>query len=493
MDITKVETTEPAPSGGRWLEIFTGTYAPTTTMLCLGVAIFSFNGFLVSTTLPTAIAEIGGARLISWSVSLFLTASIIAGMMAAHAKQRFGARASLTAAGGTFLLGTLIAANAGSMPQLLVGRIGQGLGDGLIAATCYTLIPDIYPKRLMSKVFGTEAAVWAIGAFAGPVLAGLLTEFVSWRAAFYVNVPIILTFLAFVLLILPKSVPGDGAEPHGPIPVLRLGLICLGMLAVMIAGVVEDRILSGLLLALALAGFPLTARLDRRAPNGLLPRSAFGFSSLSGLGFWVVVMMSVAQAASGVFMVYGLQNLWHFGPTIAGSTGALMAICWSLSAVLVANIHHPRLQITLIWVGPLLQTIGIGFITTGFLSGHLALIITGQIFVGCGFGTSWSFISQTMMAASLSSERDKTSALLPTLQSAGFALGGAIAGFTANAAGFVNGASGEAVRQPVVAAFSLASLLAALAVAAAVRATRRDMLADADLDACALSPTAEPR
>ncbi|PPJ40683.1 MFS transporter, partial [Pseudoxanthomonas sp. KAs_5_3] len=77
------------------------------------------NGFLVSTSLPTAVREIGGLELISWAFTLYLVLSIVGGASGALLKGRFGARTTLVGSGLIFLLGTLIAAFASSMPEVL--------------------------------------------------------------------------------------------------------------------------------------------------------------------------------------------------------------------------------------------------------------------------------------------------------------------------------------------------------------------------------------
>ena len=182
---------ESCTAGARWGELFTQRYWAATVTLCLGVALFAFNAFLVSTALPTAVREIGGVAVIAWATSIYLALSIVGGAAASRLKARYGARPALIASAVLFLGGTLLAATASSMTEVLIGRALQGIGEGIISALCYTLIPELFPGRLIAKVFGAEAVVWALAAFGGPLLAGLVTETISWRAAFLINVPVI--------------------------------------------------------------------------------------------------------------------------------------------------------------------------------------------------------------------------------------------------------------------------------------------------------------
>src|SRR5687767_481868 len=155
------ETAAETDAGARWGELFTQAYWASTVTLCLGVALFAFNAFLVSTALPTAVREIGGVAVIAWATSIYLALAIVGGAAASRLKAGYGARAALIAAAVLFLGGTLLAASASSMTEVLIGRALQGIGEGIISALCYTLIPELFPGRLIAKVFGAEAVVWA--------------------------------------------------------------------------------------------------------------------------------------------------------------------------------------------------------------------------------------------------------------------------------------------------------------------------------------------
>ena len=477
MTVHEREITEASPAAesadGRWLDLLAPHYLVTTAMLCLGVALYAFNGFLVSTVMPTTVAELGGEAVISWALTLFLTASIIAGASAAMLKERFGARLVLTAAALVFLAGTLLAATATTMAAVLLGRIAQGLGEGVIAAICYALIPEIFPPRLVPKVFGAEALVWALAAFGGPVLAGYLTETISWRAAFFINVPIIAVFVLMAVTIVPRR--HVKAVRSTTFPGFRLALLATALVTVLVAGLSaasSQAVIALAVAALALAG---SLHLDRRAKETVLPSGAFSLNSALGLGLWAVLLMSLAQATSSVYLVFSLPNLWHFPPTAAGGLSALMAICWSLTAIGVANLRSDTWKRSMIWIGPFLLVGGIGLLVLSLLTGEIAVLVTAQIAIGAAFGASWGYLSQMLMDAAPPAERDKTSTLLPTLQSAGYALGGALAGLAANAAGLAAAESADGLRGPLITAFVLAflwSLPAALVSWRAVRLLR---------------------
>jgi MFS family permease len=456
-----------AELAGGWGELMRPRYLVSTITLCLGVALFAFNEFFISTALPTAVEELGGASLLSWAFTLYLVFAIIGGLVSANLKQRFGARNTLLAAAAIFVAGTVLATSATAMTEVLAGRLLQGAGEGVVAALCYALIPELFPSRLVPKVFGAEAIVWAMAAFSGPLVAGGLTEHFSWRAAFFVSIPAAAIFIILVLAIVPRGVSGGTQAPA--IPFARLMAAGAGILMISLSGIAGGILPMSALLAGAAVVLVTVVYLDRRAPNPVLPRAAFTANKALGTGLWVILLMPLSQAAGSVFLVYSLQHLWHLGPTAAGALSAVMAISWSLSAIGVASLRSLALRNRIMLAGPVLLTIGLAFVVIAIGTDMIWFILPGQAMIGAGFGISWGTLSQLMMDVSTDGERDRTSAMLPTLQSAGYAIGAAVFGLAANVMGFGAAAPAETMRHAMLVVFGSGCVVAVLAVVLAMR------------------------
>lgn len=459
-----------SPSSGRWSELVAPSHLAASLTLMLATAIFAFNAFLVSTAMPTAVGELHGEAYLSWTLTVYIVASITAGASAPLLKARFGARKCMFVASGVFAVGTLAAALSPSMELVLVGRTVQGAGEGLVAAIAFALIPQLFPSRLVAKLFGAEAIVWAVAAFGGPVLAGVITEMVSWRAAFLVNLPIVGVFLLLVHLSVPQEERNYDA---GIFPGVRLGLVAIAMMAISLAGVALEEpwqaasVVAGAALCLLAA-----VRIDLSARVSILPRGAFGLSSIPGLGLWTIFMLPLAQSVTGVFLVYTVQHLWGYGPAVAGGIGAILAVAWSGGAVTIANFDGRGRRLAFV-------AIGASILVAGLLVGLLAiarhllpLVMLGQAVMGLGMGVAWGSLCQVVMETHPEGERDKASALLPTLQSAGYAAGSAIFGLVANLAGFATDRSAEGLRFAMIVAFAAAAILALPSLAFALRMGR---------------------
>lgn len=462
----------------RWIDLFERRNAAPLITLSLGVALHAFNGFLVATSLPTAVVEIGGVALMSWSFTVYLVLAIVGGAAGARLKQHIGARRAMILSALIFLAGTLAAGMAPSMPVFLVGRALQGAGEGVISALCYALIPALFPSRLVARVFGVEAMVWAVGAFGGPLVSGFLTETVSWRAAFFVNVPIVAIFVALVAWVVPDDAGGGRSRV---LPLGRLAGCGVGIMLVAVAAISGSPASAAALILGAVLVLVGVFVIDRRRPDRLFPSDAFGVTTTVGAGLWMILLMPVAQASASVYLNITVQHLWGYGPTVAGYFHAAMALSWSGSALAVAGVDDPRWRLLLIRLGPVLVSGGLSGIVVAMATDTPWAIFPCQIAVGSGFGVAWAFLSQAIMESAQPGERDLASGMLPTVLSGGYALGAAIAGLVANASGFSPELSPDAIVHAIGRTFGVGIALGALAFVAGFGVTLRGKMEGASL------------
>ena len=460
------------PAEAQWLELFKPGYGAATTMLTLGTVLFAFNSFFVSTSMPSAVREFGEAWLLSWSFTLYLVFAIVGGAFDANLKGRFGGRLTLIGATTVFAIGTLLACLADASWQVAAGRLLQGAGEGVTIAICYALIPELYPSRLVPKVFGMEAVAWAVAAFSGPVVAGLLTDYFSWRVAFAASLPPAVIFVGLVLATESGSALGRLARQ---VPLLRLVMLGAGILLISISGTRQDALMIVVLLAAAAVLLLLMVTSDRRSAETILPSFAFSPSRLPGPGLWIILLMPLAGSAGAVFMVYGLQTIWGLGPAEAGISNAVLAIAWSLIAIGVASLKSQKLRLRLLPVGTALLATGLAAVIVAIARDWFLLVYPAQFAIGAGFGACWGTVSQQMIDTAPAEERDKTSVLLPTLQSAGYAIGGAIFGLVANVAGLTEGLPGDQIRGVLLPVFYVAVAIAGVSIVFGYRAMRLSM------------------
>ena len=165
---------DDAPVG--WTDILTRRHGPALALVCLGVWLHAANGLLVATMLPALVAEIGGAALVGWTISLYEIGTILTGAASGLLATRHGVRLPMSVAAAVFAAGCAVSALAPAMSVVLAGRLLQGLGGGGLMALAFVATGVLFPRPLIPRAIAAMSALWGVSAFLGPLIGGPLTS-----------------------------------------------------------------------------------------------------------------------------------------------------------------------------------------------------------------------------------------------------------------------------------------------------------------------------
>ena len=158
--------------------------------LMLAMALASLDQNIVSTALPRIVSDLGGLSHLSWVVTAFMVASTTSTPLYGKLSDMYGRKALFFVAIGIFLVGSILCGLAQSMLELISFRALQGLGAGGLLTLAQTTIGDLIAPRERGRYQGLFGAVFAACSVAGPLLGGVITDLLSWRWIFYVNLPV---------------------------------------------------------------------------------------------------------------------------------------------------------------------------------------------------------------------------------------------------------------------------------------------------------------
>ena len=158
--------------------------------LLLVLALASLDSNIVATALPGIVSELGGLAHLSWVVTAFLVASTATTPLYGKLSDTYGRRALFFVAVGVFLVGSMLCGLAQDMGQLIAFRAVQGLGAGGLITLAQTTVGDLLAPRERGRYQGLFTAVFAASSVAGPLLGGFITDALSWRWIFYINLPV---------------------------------------------------------------------------------------------------------------------------------------------------------------------------------------------------------------------------------------------------------------------------------------------------------------
>jgi MFS family permease len=420
-----------------WREFLGSPYAGSLALVCLAVWLHAADSLIVATMLPSIVAEIGGAALVGWSVSLYEIGSIVAGAASALLTLRFGLRAPMSIAAALFGLGCILSAVSPTMPFLLTGRALQGIGGGGLVAMCFVAVGLIFPPRYVARAMAAVSTLWGISAFAGPLIGGFFVEYVTWRwgFAFFACQAFALAFWIFMRSDAGETRPTANATEF---PFNRLLLLCLGVVLVAFGGVEVSILRTVPSVAAGVLCLVAFLWLDGRAGDSrLLPRRAFDPSRPAGAALLMILSMSIATIAITAFGPILVTAIHGVSALTAGYIVACSSIGWTVMAVLVSGLPE-RFDRLMIALGMTVVALSIPGFLYAVPNGPVWLIAVFAGMEGAGFGMAWTFILRRTIGLAVTGEVQRISAAIPTIQRLGYALGAAFVGIVANASGFLS-------------------------------------------------------
>src|SRR5579864_7512829 len=166
--------------------------------LLLSVLLASLDQTIVGTAEPKIIAQLSGFNRYPWVSTLYLLTSTLSIPIFAKLSDIYGRKWFFLSGAATFVVMSALCGASGKltflpldgMNQLILARGLQGIGGGMMMGLAFTIIGDVFSPAERGKYQGMFAATYGMSSIFGPTLGGWLTDYVSWRATFYVNLPV---------------------------------------------------------------------------------------------------------------------------------------------------------------------------------------------------------------------------------------------------------------------------------------------------------------
>ena len=248
-----------------------------TAAILLGMFLAALEATAVATAVPTAVGELGGVAHYSWVFSAYLLTSTTTVPLFGKLADLFGRKRTYQVSVAFFLLGSALSGLSRSFAQLVIFRAVQGLGAGGVQPVAITITGDIYTLEERGRIQGIFSGVWALSSLLGPLLGGLITDALSWRWIFYVNVPFGLLSAWLLQIWLREETPRRQHKLDVLGTVSLTAAVTLLLLALLEGpsawGWGDARTLG--LLAGSLVGLAVFFWQERRAPEPMLPLDLF--------------------------------------------------------------------------------------------------------------------------------------------------------------------------------------------------------------------------
>jgi len=367
------------------MSIFDGAYRALTIGIILAVTTVAFEGLAITTIAPSIAQKLEGIHLYGWIFSAFLLAQIMGTMIIGGRINNIGVFSSFVTSIVVFFVGIIVAATSVNMIMLIVGRGLQGFGAGAIVTCVYYMITLGYPNQLRTKILAMFSAAYILPALVGPYIAGLLTEYFSWRIVFWLVLPLIALAVALTLPAFRKYSTVDRAnkqkfgrkEGFAILLAIGTGMLLSGL------GIITNW--KGILLAIA-GILIMVLPLKELLPEGTFKAKRGLPATIFSRGLFVA-----CYNATESYVVLALTDVKNLPADLAGLIVAAGALSWSAAAWLQSKLdskdqgagRNKRV------------TTGIGFMIVGVIAvilsvslpgGGIVFAVLSQIFTGFGIG-----------------------------------------------------------------------------------------------------------
>ena len=428
---------------GSWADVVGEGRLPRFILICMGVWITAADSLVTATIMPSVGADLGGYAYFGWATAGFLLGSVLAGASSGRLALRFGLRRATAAAALLCAAGCVLSAMGPDIWSFLLGRVLQGLGGGWVAGFCSVAIGLLFPDRVLPRVYAAITGIWGVASLLGPLVGGIFADLGVWRWAFWFFAIQAVGVAGAAYVMLPKGEREGDASTGVAWP--QLGLIAAGVTAIGLADIAHDFIRSVLLTAGGVGLLLAMVWLDGRARVRLLPRGSGSMGEIPGAGFATMFLLTVASMG---FAIYGpaiLQTLSGLSALTAGYVVAVESVAWTILGLSVAHLTGAW-PVRMIRLGAIVATLGVVLSALAFPAASVAGVVVAGVFLGGGFGLSWAFMSQRILASLEGEERAIGAAAMTTVRLTGSAVGAAAAGAIANLAGFSGGLSAASAR-----------------------------------------------
>lgn len=395
-------------------------------------SLVAFEYLAVTTAMPTVVEALDGLALYPLAFGGALAAGVVGMVVSGSWSDTRGPAGPLWGGVAWFVAGLLLAGLAPAMWAVVVGRVVQGFGGGLLSVALYVVVARVYPAELRPRIFAGYAAAWVLPSIVGPAIAGLIVEQVGWRWVF-LGVPILAVPAA---LLLRPGLAGLGAPPRDedasdpvPAPTRRvpwaLGAAASALL--LHYGGQQRGPSAVVLLGVALAGLAVFA--PRLLPAGTL-RVRRGLPA-------VVALRGIAGAAfvgAEVYVPLMLSRERGLSPAAAGLTLTAAALGWGTGSWYRGRPNQRYSPTRILQAGMALIAYGIAAVALLVAPAvPTALGVVGWAVAGLGMGVVFPTLSLLTLELSPPAEQGTNSSALQLGDSlftaSVLALGGAL--FTA--------------------------------------------------------------
>ena len=367
----------------------------------LALLLASLDQSIVGTALPRIVAELHGLTFYSWVVTAYIVSSAVMTPIAGKLGDLFGRKPFVLAGMLGFLAASWLCGLSQTMLMLTLLRAVQGVFGGILTASVFAVVADIFPPAQLAKTQGIFGGVFGFSVLVGPTAGGWITDHLGWRWVFYVNLPVGVIGLLLVLAFLPSV---RSSATWRDIDLLGSVTLAAGVVPLLVAlsltathAWLSPPVLG--LLALAVVLLATFAVIERRAAQPVVPFALFRHNAV-WVSLTVAFFAAVAQFGAGIYIPLLYQKVLGVSATNSGTLLTPMLLAMLVTGLpagwVMVRLRHYRFLNT---VGLALVIGGLVLLATITPSSGRWEVVRDIVVVGMGLGLLFPLATAVVQVA----------------------------------------------------------------------------------------------
>lgn len=405
--------------------------------LMLTLLLVALDQTILTTATPKIVASLNGFERYAWISTAYLLSSTVAVPIFGKLSDFYGRKLLFLIGISLFVLASALCGIAGMLPlpidgmnQLILCRALQGIASGIITSIVFIMIGDIFPPAVRGKYQGLFGSVWLLAALIGPVVGGWLSESLSWRWVFYINIPVGIIAGTFIYVAFPSLKQSQNKHNIDYIGIITLtiGLVSLMLSLTWIPskGILDISVIATLIIAIAMVFMFIVN--EKRADEPIIPLKIFS-NRIVVISAVSIIFTSVG--AYGIIFYLPLYMQQVLGMSAAASGAALtpamiMLIIGNIGGgILVAQSGRYK------WItiaGLVFMALGAALVIGVSPSTTVAVVVASLICIAIGLGITTPIYTIVSQNAVPYSELAVITAFAQFIRQIGVTLGVSLAG-----------------------------------------------------------------
>jgi EmrB/QacA subfamily drug resistance transporter len=355
--------------------------------LLMSMSLAALDNTVVATAIPTIVGHLGGLDLFSWVFSVYLLTSTVTVPLFGKLADLYGRKPVLLFGNTLFITASVLCGLSQSMEQLIFFRALQGIGAGAVLPIVLTIIGDLFPIEERAKIQGLTSSVWGVSGILGPIVGAFLTDSLSWRWVFLVNLPFGIAAIAFVTLFFRENIQ----RHEHTIDFAGVALLSAGVVSLLL-GLLQGVDHYGWTGSVTLGFFVASAVLlgvfvwqEKRSPEPLIPLEIFRIR-LVAVGCMAGFAMGGISIGISSYVPLFVQGVYGGSAIDAGLLLGPMSVSWPLAAVISGKMIPKTGYRPSALLGGAFLVIGSAMLLTLDRETSQMVALVAVIFVGAGMG-----------------------------------------------------------------------------------------------------------